>query len=64
VGLPKWLNGKESTCQAGDAALIPKSGRSPGGRNGNPLQYLAWESPWTESLVSYSPWGCKESDTI
>ena len=24
---------------------------------------LAWEIPWTEELVSYSPWGCKESDT-
>ena len=25
---------------------------------------LAWEIPWTErSLVGYSLWGCKESDT-
>ena len=24
---------------------------------------LACRIPWTESLVSYSPWGCKESDT-
>ena len=25
---------------------------------------LAWKIPWTErSLVDYSPWGCKESDT-
>ena len=24
---------------------------------------LAWESPWTRSLVGYSPWGRKESDT-
>ena len=24
---------------------------------------LAWEIPWTEELVSYSPWGFKESDT-
>ena len=24
---------------------------------------LAWRIPWTESLVGYSPWGCKESDT-
>ena len=24
---------------------------------------LAWRIPWTESLVSYSPWGHKESDT-
>ena len=23
---------------------------------------LAWEIPWTEELVGYSPWGRKESD--
>ena len=33
---------KESTCNAGDtgdAGWIPRLGRSPGGGNGNPLQY-------------------------
>ena len=24
---------------------------------------LAWKIPWMESLVGYSPWGCKELDT-
>ena len=24
---------------------------------------LAWEIPWTEESVGYSPWGCKELDT-
>ena len=24
---------------------------------------LAWKIPWAEGLVSYSPWGHKESDT-
>ena len=24
---------------------------------------LAWKIPWTESVVGYSPWGRKESDT-
>ena len=24
---------------------------------------LAWKIPWQKSLVGYSPWGCKESDT-
>ena len=33
----------------GDLGLISGSGRSPGGGNGNPLQYfLLGESPWTE----------------
>ena len=38
-GLPRWLSGKESTCQARDEGLIPGSGRCPGEGNGNPLQY-------------------------
>ena len=29
----------------GEACLIPGSGRSPGGGNGNPLQYLCLENP-------------------
>ena len=39
---PQWLGGTESTCNAGDtgnASLSLGSGRSPGGRHGNPLQY-------------------------
>ena len=24
---------------------------------------LAWKIPWTQSLVGYHPWGCKELDT-
>ena len=45
-GLPKWLSSKESACQAGDTedtSLIPGSGRSPGGGNGNLLQYPCLE---------------------
>jgi len=43
-GLPKWLSGKESVCNAGDTGLIPGTGRSPGEGNGNPLQYSSLES--------------------
>ena len=32
----------------GDPGLIPGSGRSPGERNDNPLQYSSWIIPWTE----------------
>ena len=42
LGPLRWLSSKESACNAGDTAgaagLIPESGRSPGGGNGNPLQ--------------------------
>ena len=38
-----WLKGEESTCNAGDVAgamdSAPGSGRSPGGGNGNLVQY-------------------------
>ena len=39
------VNGKESTCNAGDPGLIPGSGRSPGEGNGNPLEYSCLENP-------------------
>ena len=45
IGLPRWLSGKESTCKAGDLSWIPRSGRSPGPGNGNPLQYSCLENP-------------------
>ena len=41
-GFPNDSVGKDSACNAGDtgdASLIPGSGRSPGGGNGNPLQH-------------------------
>ena len=41
----RWLSGKESACHAGDTSLIAGSGRSPGERNGNPLQYSCLENP-------------------
>ena len=28
-GLPQWLSGKESACNAGDTGLIPGVGKSP-----------------------------------
>jgi len=37
-------------------------GRSPEEGMATHSIILAWRIPWTESLVGYSPWGCKESD--
>ena len=31
-----------------DVGLIPGSGRSPGGRHGNPFQSFVWRIPWIE----------------
>ena len=36
---------KASACNAGDLGSIPGSGRSPGGGNGNPLQFSCLENP-------------------
>ena len=44
-------DGKEFACDAGDPGLIPGSGRSPGGGNGNPFHILAWRISWTKELV-------------
>ena len=63
MGFPGGSDAKESACNAGHLGLIPGSGRSPGEGNGNPLQYSCWRIPWTGSLVGYTPWGHKESDT-
>jgi len=49
-------------CNAGDPGLIPGSGRSPGERNGNPLQYFAWRIPWTEESGRLQSMGSQESD--
>ena len=38
-------DGKEATCNAGDPGSIPRSGRSPGGENDNPLQYSCLGNP-------------------
>ena len=37
-------DGKASACNAGDPGSISGSGRSPGERNGNPLQYSCLEN--------------------
>ena len=44
-GFPGGSDGKASACNAGDPGLIPRSGRSPGAGNGNPLQRSCLENP-------------------
>ena len=48
-----------------EAGLIPGSGRSPGGGNGNPFPnpFLPGESHGQRSLAGCSLWGHKEPDT-
>ena len=63
---PRWLSGKESTCNAGDLGSTPGSrrslaeGRSPGEGILDPtLEFLPRKSYEQRSLTDYSPWGCK-----
>ena len=64
MGFPGGSELKESACNAGELGSIPGLGQSLGGGNGNPLQYSCLgESHGQRSLVGYSPWGCKQSDT-
>ena len=65
-GLPDGTVVKNSPVNAGDAGdtgSIPGSGRSPGGGNGSPFQYLVWRIPWTEKPGGLQSTGSQESDT-
>ena len=42
---PGVSDSKESACSEVDPGLIPRSGRSPGEGNGNPLQYSCLDNP-------------------
>ena len=56
------LTGTESTCQEGDAGLIPGSGRSPGeGKMATHSSILAWEIPWTEVSGGLQSMGLQKS---
>ena len=59
-GLPWQFSGKKSACSARYAGLIPGSGKSPGGGQGNPLQYCG--ESYGQILVGYSPQGYKQQD--
>ena len=65
-GVPWWLSSKESTCSAadtGDVGSMPRSGRSPGWGNGNPLQYSCLENPKDRGDRQATVHGVVESDT-
>ena len=47
----------------GDVGLIPGFGRSPGGENGNPLQYSCLENPMDRGSWRDAVHGVAESDT-
>ena len=61
--LPVVKNPPASAGDIRDTGSIPGLGRSPGGGNGNPLQFSCLEnSQGQRRLVDNSPWGHKGSD--
>ena len=64
VGFPGGAVVQNLPTNGEDEGSIPRSGRSPGGGHGHPLQYSYPENPQGQrSMVDYSPWVCTESDT-
>ena len=65
-GFPGGAVLKNLPADAGDAGLIPSLGRSPGGGNGNLLQYSCLERPKTEKpsgLQSMGSWSIRQDWT-
>ena len=58
-GFPSGSSAKESICYSGageDSSSIPGLGRSPGGENGNPVQYSCQENPmdWQATVQRFA----------
>ena len=64
VILPRWLSGKESAYQCRRCEFDPWVRKIPWRRKWQPtLVFLPGKSHGQRSLVAYSPWGLRESDT-
>ena len=61
-GFPGDSDGKESACNAGSHGLIPRLGRSPGERNGYPLQYSCLENSMDRGVWWSADHGLAELD--
>ena len=63
-GSPRIKNPLTNAGHAKDVDSIPASGRFPQRRKWQPTPvFFPGKSHGQRSLVGYSPWGCKESDT-
>ena len=63
LGFPGGLEVKKLPANSGDSGLIPGLGRSPGGGNGNPLQYSCLGNPMDRGAWEATVHGVAESDT-
>ena len=60
---PGVLNGKESTCHAGDQGSIPGLRRPPGDENGNPVQHHCLENSMGRGTLLATVHGVTKSQT-
>ena len=63
MGLPRWLSGKESACQCRRPGFDPRSGRSPGEGNGNPIPYSCLKNPMDRGTWWATVHGAAKSQT-
>ena len=63
MDFPGSSDGKVSVYNAGDPGSIPGLGRSPGERNGNPLQYSWLENPMDRGTWWATVHGVAKSQT-
>ena len=63
IGFPGGSTSKASACDAGDVGLVPGSGRPPGERNGNPLQYSCLENTMDGGAWRVTVCGVAKSQT-
>ena len=66
MGFPSGFNSKEFASNAGytgDMGLIPGLGKTPGGGDGNPLQYSCLENPMDTEAWQAMVHGVAKSQT-
>ena len=63
MGFPGGSDNKESACNEEDPGSIPGLGRSPGERNGNPLQCSCLENSTDRAVWWATVHGVSESET-
>ena len=61
LGFPGGLDGKESSCNAGDLSSVPGLGISLDKGMATHSRILAWEIPWTEESGGLQSMGLQKS---
>ena len=64
LDFPSGSDFKESACNAGDLGSVSGLGRSPGGGNGNPLQYCCLENPMDRGAWQATVHGIAENPDL